>query len=126
MSDCQTKLDDIKKNCNDLYKSSFENFKPEWGTCTYSGRTPYNVNFPNDPNSAQMYSGSTRCYRGQIIDTQYGTQLCPGKTGVISGANFNCTFVSDSEKTFSTFIIVSIVIAVLLFLVYYFYIRNRK
>jgi hypothetical protein len=123
MSDCQTKLDDIKKNCNDLYKSSFQDFKPEWGTCTYSGKTPYVL---NDPDSDQMYSGSTRCYRGQIIDTQNGPELCPGKTGVISGANFNCTFVSDSEKSFSTFIIVSIVIAVLLFLVYYFYIRNRK
>ena len=122
MSDCQTKLDDIKKNCNDLYKSSCQQDKiePEWGICSYSGRLK---------DDSRQYSGETRCYRGQMIQTQYEDQLCPsefGDYGNTSVEQFKCTFVSDSEKNFSIFVKVSIVIAILLFLVYYFYIRKRK
>ncbi len=127
MSDCQTKLDDIKKNCNDLYKSSCQDNKinPEFGTCYYNGKTAYIL---DKPDSNQLYSGSTRCYRGQLINTQDGLQMCPGTTGQNNSelAYFNCTFVSDTQKTINIFIIISIVVAVLLILIYYLYIRKRN
>ena len=37
---------------------------PEFGTCYYNGKTAYIL---DKPDSNQLYSGSTRCYRGQLI-----------------------------------------------------------
>ena len=129
MSDCQTKLNDVKKNCDDLYKSSCQDIKiePEWGTCSYNGKMPSEkgILYPGI-----LYSGSTRCYRGQLINTQYGLEICPSNTGYDDNDQakyFNCTFVSDSEKTKNNIIIITIVIIVIiiiLFLVYY-YIKKK-
>lgn len=125
MSDCQTKLNEIKTNCKDLYKSSCQDIKiePEFGTCSYYGAFPDN----------SVYSGSTRCYRGQLIDTPDGPQLCPIITGnsYSSGPYFTCDFVPDPKKTSSTFTFtnLSIIIFIIIFIIillYFFYIRKRK
>jgi hypothetical protein len=125
MTDCKTKVDDVFKNCNDQFKSSCKNinFEPEWGTCSYNGKFPYDN---TDPMKNLDYSGSTRCFRGQLIDTVNGPQLCPSTIGGGPiNTTFNCTFESDSNAIYKKLIIVTIIL-IIISIILYLYFKKRK